>query len=125
MIVRQSRQPVIKCEERQPPAGEDEQEHVPDHAQTTMPPGRNERAPERPQRRDVRTVAKDGDGYSVEVNAEANVLLRIEKTLKSNVQPDWAAASTTRASAGRGAAPRSVCIPVNCRTSGLQSYGEE
>ena len=38
--------------------------------------------------RDVRAVTKDGNGYSVEVSSEANVLLRIEKTLKSTVQPD-------------------------------------
>jgi hypothetical protein len=38
--------------------------------------------------RDVRAVAKDGDGYSVEISSEANVLLRIEKTLKATVQPD-------------------------------------
>lgn len=38
--------------------------------------------------RDVRAVTKDGDSYGVEVSSEANVLLRIEKTLKSTVQPD-------------------------------------
>ena len=38
--------------------------------------------------RDVRAVTKDHDRYAVEVSSEANVLLRIEKTLKAVVQPD-------------------------------------
>jgi hypothetical protein len=37
---------------------------------------------------DVRAVMKDGEDYSVEVSSEANVLLRIEKSLKATVQPD-------------------------------------
>jgi hypothetical protein len=35
---------------------------------------------------DVRTVSKDGDHYLVEVSSQANVLLRIEKTLKATVE---------------------------------------
>ena len=38
--------------------------------------------------RDVRSVTKEGDAYNVEISSEANVLLRIEKALKSTVQPD-------------------------------------
>src|SRR5947208_1475760 len=58
--------------------------------------------------RDVRAVTKDGDGYSVEVSSEANVLLRIEKTLKSTVQPDCGCREhyprdhQTRSRGGRG-----------------------
>ena len=36
---------------------------------------------------DVRAVEKDGDGYSVEVSSDANVLLRIEKALKATPTP--------------------------------------
>lgn len=35
---------------------------------------------------DIRAVRKDGDRYLVEVGSEANVLLRIEKTLKATVE---------------------------------------
>jgi hypothetical protein len=35
---------------------------------------------------DIRTVSKDGDHYLVEVSSQANVLLRIEKTLKATVE---------------------------------------
>ena len=35
---------------------------------------------------DVLTVSKDGDHYLVEVSSQANVLLRIEKTLKATVE---------------------------------------
>ncbi len=96
--------------------------------------------------RDVRAVTKDGDGYSVEVSSEANVLLRIEKTLKSTVQPDCgcrehhARAHRTRTREpisdieigpvticdllcadivvdnGKQSVLYHICIPVNCRT---------
>jgi hypothetical protein len=35
---------------------------------------------------DIRTVSKDRDHYLVEVSSQANVLLRIEKTLKATVE---------------------------------------
>ena len=35
---------------------------------------------------DVRTVSKEGDHYLAEVSSQANVLLRIEKTLKATVE---------------------------------------
>ena len=35
---------------------------------------------------DIRTVSKDGDYYLVGVSSQANVLLRIEKTLKATVE---------------------------------------
>jgi hypothetical protein len=94
--------------------------------------------------RDVRAVAKDGDGYSVEVSSEANVVLRIEKTLKATVQPDCGCrehhlARRTRSrdritdieigpitvcellcadivvDNGRQSVRYHICIPVNCR----------
>jgi hypothetical protein len=94
--------------------------------------------------RDVRAVSKDGDGYSVEVSSEANVLLRIEKTLKSTVQPDCGCrdhhprAHQTRSREpididlgqgmvcdllctdiavdnGKQSVLYHICIPVNCR----------
>ena len=38
--------------------------------------------------RDIRSVTKDDDHYNVEVGSEANVLLRIEKSLKATVHAD-------------------------------------
>lgn len=38
--------------------------------------------------RDIRAVTKDGEHYNVEVSSEANVLVRIEKSLKATAQPD-------------------------------------
>jgi hypothetical protein len=98
--------------------------------------------------RDVRAVTKDGDGYSVEVSSEANVLLRIEKSLKATVQPDCGCgeqhphARRTRSRIGLEIGPITVCemlcatvvidngkqsvlteicIPVNCYVESLSS----
>jgi hypothetical protein len=98
--------------------------------------------------RDVRAVTKDGDRYSVEVSSEANVLLRIEKSLKATVQPDCGCgeqhphARRTRSRIGLEIGPITVCemlcatvvidngkqsvlteicIPVNCYVESLSS----
>jgi hypothetical protein len=101
--------------------------------------------------RDVRAVTKDADGYSVEVSSEANVLLRIEKTLKAIVQPDCGCreqpppADRTLSRErdvvvvvgevcellcgdvvidnGKQSVVIRVCVPVNCVSHPLQSVG--
>jgi hypothetical protein len=102
--------------------------------------------------RDVRAVTKAADRYVVEVSSEANVLLRIEKTLKAVMQPDcrcgdrqsgtlpYAMRPTRDVEVGpievcdllcadvvvdTGTQSRvlHICIPVNCRVEALQSSG--
>ena len=98
--------------------------------------------------RDVRAVERDGDRYSVEVSSEANVLLRIEKTLKATVQghcgcreqhppPNKQAEDIVIGPIticdllcgdivvdnGRQSVVYHICIPVNCRVLG--SAGDE
>lgn len=103
--------------------------------------------------RDVRAVTKDHDRYAVEVSSEANVLLRIEKTLKAVVQPDCRCGDRHSGTSPRAVRSRidieigpiwvcdelcadvvvdtgtqsrviQVCIPVNCRAAEtLQSSG--
>lgn len=102
--------------------------------------------------RDIRAVTKDGEHYSVEVSSEANVLLRIEKSLKATIQPDCGCdeAQThthqTRSRRrpvdleigpitvcellcadivvdnGKQSVVYHICIPVNCRVES-QSFG--
>ncbi|MFN2470817.1 MAG: hypothetical protein ABR583_07460 [Gaiellaceae bacterium] len=96
--------------------------------------------------RDIRSVTKNGDHYNVEVSSEANVLLRIEKSLKATVHPDCGcnehtSTHETRRRRGRDidleigpitvcdllcadivvdngkqSVRYEICIPVNCRT---------
>src|SRR5690349_20774947 len=102
---------------------------------------------------DVRTVTKNDDHYAVEVSSEANVLLRIEKTLQAVVQPHCrcgdrhigpappAMQSRRREleigpitvcdllcgdvviDTGTQSRVVQICIPVNCRVETLQSFG--
>lgn len=103
--------------------------------------------------RDVRAITKDHDRYAVEVGSEANVLLRIEKSLKAVVQRDYRCrdrhiGASPRAMQARamelGIGPITVCevlcadvvvdtgtqsrvveicLPVNCWVETLQSSG--
>lgn len=102
--------------------------------------------------RDVRAVTKDGDGYSVEVSSEANVLLRIEKSLKATVQPDCGCGeeepgaqrrrsrgrigldigpitvcqllcATVVIDNGKQSVLTEICIPVNCYVESQSSSG--
>jgi hypothetical protein len=68
---------------------------------------------------DIRTVSKDGDYYLVEVSSEANVLLRIEKSLKATVERGCGcthhAGGHQRRRGGRGERPIELEIgPVTC-----------
>jgi hypothetical protein len=68
---------------------------------------------------DIRTVGKDGDYYLVEVSSEANVLLRIEKSLKATMERGCGcthhAGGHQRRSGGRGERPIDLEIgPVTC-----------
>jgi hypothetical protein len=95
---------------------------------------------------DIRAVSKDGDHYLVEVGAQANVLLRIEKTLKATVERGTRQAEGQQRRRGRSREPRieleigpatcflcaevaiddgkqsvlvKICLPVLCSTLGL------
>jgi hypothetical protein len=101
--------------------------------------------------RDVRAVTKEGESYNVEVSSEANVLLRVEKSIKATVQPDCdchedsASPKRTRSRKsdidleigpimvcellctdvvidnGRQSVVVEICIPVNCYIEGRSS----
>jgi hypothetical protein len=100
--------------------------------------------------RDVRAVTMDGDGYSVEVSSEANVLLRIEKSLKATVQSNCGCGeqhpharrtrrrerigleigpitvcellcATVVIDNGKQSVLTEICIPVNCYVEELSS----
>jgi hypothetical protein len=68
---------------------------------------------------DIRAVSKDGDHYLVEVSSQANVLLRIEKTLKATVERGggWthhAGVQQTRRGRRRGPRIELEIGPVTC-----------
>lgn len=101
--------------------------------------------------RDIRGVTKDGDYYNVEVSADANVLVRLDKVVKAAAQhgcrcdPSGAGTHHTHTRPqivdieigpitvcdllcadvvidnGRQSVKVEICIPVNCRIERLSS----